>query len=418
MQSVKLNNHSQPHHDQSHLSQSQGWADSDSPTAKRRLVDYRWLVRRPANTTRVVFVRHGRSTYNDQQRFQGCSDRSVLTQQGRETASMTGRALRGIPFENGYTSPLQRSKQTALAIQMELEPGLKFADCSQLLEVNLPTWEGKTYTSVKTELAGLYQHWMTSPQDFSLSLNGGSELQSKRSKLRRRSFPLQDLYGQASDFWNHIRSHHSGELLLAVAHAGSIRAAISTAIGLSPQYYHQLQQSNCGISVVDVTWENTILRGWSHGINQTGHLAETLPKLKHGKTGLRVIAIPSHSDRVEKLCLWLAKVPIQHCWADETPSSRSLAKRLCPNMSPTTCSSLGNWSTILHHALSMQKVGIATAVLITNPNTLTTLIRAGLNTTDWPSLGTASFAANTATVLHFANRDRPPVLQSLNFIPR
>ena len=408
-----------PLDDRIHLPQSETSTDCIARAAQPR-VDYSWLERRPANITRVVFIRHGRSTFNDQQRFQGRSDRSVLTPEGHETAHQTGTALQGIPFDAIYSSPLQRTQQTARAIAMEMGGDLDISSCLQLLEVNLLSWEGKTYASVQAEWPELYSIWKNNPQKFSLPLVTQTTSQPPQRHSRHRFkqlFPLVELYRQAFDFWNFIRTRHCGDLLLAVAHGGSIRAAISTALGLPTQYYHQLQQSNCGISVVDVTWENTALLGWSHGINQTGHLGETLPKLKNGKTGLRVIAIPSDSDRVEKLRLWLTQVPIQHCWTDATPSSRALAKRLCPDMSPTICRTLEHWSATLHQAIPMQKIGLATAVVVASPKTLATLFTTGLKKTSWSSLGAASFTLNTATILHFPHRHHPPVLQSFSFIP-
>ena len=207
------------------------------------------LARASPRHTRVVFVRHGRSTYNDQQRFQSRSDQSVLTQQGWDTAHLTGQALQGVPFNAFYISPLQRARQTAQAIETAMACELNLSNCSQLVEVNLPLWEGKTDASVKSEQAKLYQRWITSPQSVPFSLNGNAWPPAQTSRRIRRLFPLRELYRQAFDFWHNVRSHHCGELLLAVAHGGSIRAAISTAIGLLPQRYHQLQQSNCGISM-------------------------------------------------------------------------------------------------------------------------------------------------------------------------
>ncbi|MEM7761466.1 MAG: histidine phosphatase family protein, partial [Cyanobacteria bacterium P01_A01_bin.40] len=64
------------------------------------------------STTKVFLVRHGRTTYNDQGRYQGSSDHSVLTDQGHQDAVATGLALQKFDFDAIYTSPLTRVQQT------------------------------------------------------------------------------------------------------------------------------------------------------------------------------------------------------------------------------------------------------------------------------------------------------------------
>lgn len=43
-------------------------------------------TRQTANRTRAILVRHGRSTYNEQGRFQGSCNDSVLTTKGKKSA--------------------------------------------------------------------------------------------------------------------------------------------------------------------------------------------------------------------------------------------------------------------------------------------------------------------------------------------
>lgn len=62
---------------------------------------------RPSTPTRVILVRHARTTYNEQGRYQGSSDRSVLTAKGHQDAYATGLALKEYSFDAIYTSPLK-----------------------------------------------------------------------------------------------------------------------------------------------------------------------------------------------------------------------------------------------------------------------------------------------------------------------
>ena len=63
----------------------------------------------------LVLVRHGESTWNVEKRFSGWTD-VMLTMNGIEQAEKTGRQLSNINFDQYFTSPLSRAKETALLI--------------------------------------------------------------------------------------------------------------------------------------------------------------------------------------------------------------------------------------------------------------------------------------------------------------
>ncbi|KAK1299798.1 hypothetical protein QJS10_CPB13g01678 [Acorus calamus] len=62
---------------------------------------------------RVVLVRHGQSTWNEEGRIQGSSDHSVLTTKGEAQAETSRQMLLSDTFDVCFTSPLIRSKRTA-----------------------------------------------------------------------------------------------------------------------------------------------------------------------------------------------------------------------------------------------------------------------------------------------------------------
>jgi phosphoserine phosphatase len=196
--------------------------------------------------TKIILVRHGRSTYNEQGRYQGSSNESVLTKKGLETAYLTGLALKQFKFDAVYTSPLTRVQQTTqeivsafnnphdnlLSLNSRLSPGQVRSD-SRLQEVNMATWEGLTYKEVKENFAQDYHCWEKTPHLFAFSSVNHSQ---------QKFYPLQDLYQRAKSFLTEILNQHRGQTILIVAHGGTNRALISNAIGLSPDKYHSLQQ--------------------------------------------------------------------------------------------------------------------------------------------------------------------------------
>jgi 2,3-bisphosphoglycerate-dependent phosphoglycerate mutase len=59
----------------------------------------------------LVLVRHGQSSWNEQNRFTGEED-VPLTELGKEEARAAGRKLKSISFSHGFTSELQRAIDT------------------------------------------------------------------------------------------------------------------------------------------------------------------------------------------------------------------------------------------------------------------------------------------------------------------
>ena len=238
---------------------------------------------RPTSSTKVVLVRHARTTYNEQGRFQGSSDESVLTAKGHQDAYATGLALKEYNFDAIYTSPLKRVQQTTQEIITALrQDNVTLVDSDRLLtEICMSHWQGLYYQEVKEKFAKDYHCWQNTPHLFSFD----------------NVYPVLELFEKAKLFWQKVLSKHQGQTILIVAHGGTNRALISTAIGLQPESYHSLQQSNCGISHLEFAPSND---GKLKYLNATEHLGETLPKLKAGKAGWRWLLLSETNAKILK----------------------------------------------------------------------------------------------------------------------
>lgn len=233
--------------------------------------------------TRVIIVRHGQSSYNLERRIQGRSDASTLTEQGRQEAIKVGQALSGISFHAIYSSPLQRAKATSEIIHSQLTGQTAVIQTTdQLLEVDLPLWVGMLSNDAKEKFPDEYSTWKKAPHQLRMSVNDGEGT--------KEHFPVLALYAQAREFWQEILPRHQGKTILIVAHNGINRALISTALGISPERYHCLQQSNCGISVLNFAGklgEPVQLES----MNQTQHLGEVIPSLRPKHRGIRLLLV-------------------------------------------------------------------------------------------------------------------------------
>ncbi len=241
------------------------------------------LVEDKTLSTRVIILRHGQSTFNSQGRIQGRSDGSVLTEKGLEDAQSTGKAFQLIKFDQIYCSPLRRAQQTAAAIVACLETDNRLQVDERLLEIDLPLWENMLNSEVKDQYAVEYQAWKEHPHQLKMLLPQSDGSQTEH-------FPVLALYEQATKFWKEILPQHPSKTILIVAHNGINRALISTALGISVDRYHSVQQSNCGVTVLNFSG------GWGESVqleslNQTSHLGQNLPTLRPNHHGTRLLLI-------------------------------------------------------------------------------------------------------------------------------
>lgn len=355
--------------------------------------------------TRVILVRHGRSTFNEQGRYQGASDESVLTEKGHLDAYQTGLAIRETAISAIYSSPLQRTQQTAQAIQSALGTVVPLQIHSGLKEVDLPAWTGLSYQYVRKSLAADYRCWTEHPDQFEMTGPQG---------VRR---PVQDLYDQAQQFWQQILSHHAGQTILVVSHGGTIRALLGTALGLPCRHFHTLQQSNCGISS---------LRFSGHGdaaqlgaMNDTSHLGEILPKLKAGRQGLRLLMVPCQERdlrTVQSLRSILSPQDLSFS-VSQGESAQGLSKAILSEH-PLTIQLHTNRSdfhhlwlgTLNHRQLSSQS--IMTGMLVAPPEILQQMMSHIVGAKQELQLLQRS---GRVSILHCPTTQSAPILQAMNF---
>lgn len=270
--------------------------------------------------TRVIIVRHGQSTYNIVRRIQGRTDASRLTEKGCNDAAKVGKALSNIFFDAIYHSPLTRATQTAEIIRQQLiaahrEP-TSICSHEKLIEIHLPLWEGMLNSEVTEVFEQEYRIWKETPHQLLMRI--------QKAGKEEDYFPVLALYEQAKTFWQEILLRHRGQTLMIVAHNGINRALISTALGISPERYHSIQQSNCGFSVLNFAGE----LGEAvelESLNQTQHLGDILPSLRPNHQGLRLLLIRHGETQWNNLSKFQGQidVPLNHVGklqADKTGS--------------------------------------------------------------------------------------------------
>lgn len=116
-----------------------------------------------------------------------------------------------------FSSDLKRAQQAAaiFAARFAIEP---LSD-ARLREVNLGDWDGKSWESVISTDAARYEHWMNN-----WVIQEAPKGESFADVIRRTGAWLSSLLSSTRD----------EDTVLAIAHAGSIRALLCHALGLPP----------------------------------------------------------------------------------------------------------------------------------------------------------------------------------------
>ncbi len=236
-------------------------------------------------TTRVILVRHGQSTYNAQRRIQGRLDNSVLTEKGCVAANQVGDTLASLTFDAVYCSPLQRAKHTAELILSRFSNPPQLQPSDLLMEIDLPLWAGMERQAVVEQFSEDYHAWQERPHEFFMTLPSGTQ-----------HFPVLALFEQAKQFWREILTRHVNQTVLIVAHNGINRCLIATALGIKPEFYQGIQQSNCGISVLNF---GDVPPGelpspdavQLESMNIISHVGYKLPSTRNGHQGPRLLLV-------------------------------------------------------------------------------------------------------------------------------
>lgn len=246
--------------------------------------------------TRVILIRHGQSTFNQLKLYQGSSDDSVLTEQGYDMARQVGQFLKSQSIDAIYTSPLKRVQQTVDALLEQLDSGFpkRLEVHPSLREIDMSSWEGRSFQAVQQTEPDAYQCWKQRPHEFCLEPQALQQTGSAVA-VQAPCYPVLDLYARTQQFWQDILPHHRGQTIVIASHGGTNRALISTALELAPAHFHSLQQSNCGISILDFP-ASCLTAARLQTLNLTTPIGETLPKLKEGKQGLRLLLLPAESS--------------------------------------------------------------------------------------------------------------------------
>lgn len=188
---------------------------------------------------KIYFVRHGKTEWNLEGRFQGASGDSALLPESYQDLEKLGKYLAEIPFDAIYASDLQRAHSTAVEIAKSNRYCQTVQTTPQLREWSFGKLEGSKmsiFRSIYPKQARALKH------NLALFDNDLFEAESVRQVTQRMVDFVQSLKRQDMD------------TVLIVSHGAFLSASIHRLLGFSPaQLRHRGGLDNASISILETT---------------------------------------------------------------------------------------------------------------------------------------------------------------------
>ena len=209
--------------------------------------------------TELLFIRHGETDWNLQQRFQGQID-VPLNATGLAQAARLGQRLAAERYDALFSSDLVRAQQTAapLAAAWGLQPAL----VPGLREQSFGVLEGLDVPTIKQRHADLWQQWLEHRGDFALP--GGESLRQFHTRVMAAVRELAAAGG--------------GRRLAIVTHGGVLDILWRCAHGLSLDGLRECEIPNTGLNRLRWAGDTLQIEHWADDAHLGGLPPQPLTK--------------------------------------------------------------------------------------------------------------------------------------------
>src|SRR5579863_1100077 len=185
----------------------------------------------------LLFIRHGQTTWNEQQKLPGQLPGIALNDKGKRQAAELAEALKEVPISTIISSPLERAHETAKYIaqgrdlEIQLDP--------RLMDTDVGLWAGQNYN----ELSKNDARWKAYVHDPTVAPEGVE------------TFPeVQQRALAAVEHWRSLES--TGPYPAFVAHADIVKLLIAHYTGLPIERAGSIFIDNASVSLLEIDPEN------------------------------------------------------------------------------------------------------------------------------------------------------------------
>lgn len=199
---------------------------------------------------KLYFVRHGRTVWNLEGRFQGASGDSPLLSESIDILKQLGQHLKEIPFDTIYSSDLPRAVKSAEIIQSQPQTPCPLESIPDLREWHLGKLEGLKIAT----LNAIY------PQQI-------KAFRSNLAQFDTKMFEAESLYSTTQRTIQFIKSlkESPAERILIVGHGANLTASLRTLIGYKEAHLRKEGGlANASLTVLETDdFETFTLERWN-----------------------------------------------------------------------------------------------------------------------------------------------------------
>jgi len=167
----------------------------------------------------IYFVRHGKTQWNLEQRFQGGQGDSKLLPESLADIEKLGRYLKGEHFKAVYASPLDRARMTAQGLMDAAGIRLPLHIDERLREMNLGKLEGMKYAEAEKLYPQQIDNFWHHPDKYDSKVVEGESYEHAMARGLDFGREMAEKYPKASD------------KVLVVSHGAVLSAIMGTLLG-------------------------------------------------------------------------------------------------------------------------------------------------------------------------------------------
>lgn len=177
----------------------------------------------------ILLVRHAENDYVKERRLPGRIPGIYLNKHGRKQARRVAKFLKTAPLKTVYSSPLERTMETARPIAKA--HGLKVIPRDGLIETDVGEWQGKKIK--KLQKLKTWQKVQLNPSRFQFP--GGERIVDCQNRFVQEIEQLAEI-------------HQPQDLIVCVSHADPIKMGVAYYLGLPLDMYQRLHVSPASIT--------------------------------------------------------------------------------------------------------------------------------------------------------------------------
>ncbi|KRM12542.1 phosphoglycerate mutase [Paucilactobacillus suebicus DSM 5007 = KCTC 3549] len=205
---------------------------------------------------RLYFVRHGKTKWNLESRYQGMHGDSPLLDESYQEIKLLAKSLSGVPFAHIYASPIKRARDTANYLRSQLRKSIPLSLVSGISEFDLGKMEGMLFNDVKQQFPTAFDAFRNHPDRYDADEIQGESFEQVMFRFKNAVDEI-------------VQANQGEKNVIIVSHGAAMNAGINGLLGVSIEHLRDRGGlSNTSTTIIDADQNGYHLVKW----NETSYL--------------------------------------------------------------------------------------------------------------------------------------------------